>query len=251
MRYSGDNVANRLRVLLTNLQQLLETELTVARGAHAHPVAKGVASEIDWVSVLGAHLPARYSVAGGFVVDSIGQESEQIDVIVFDAQYSALVFNRKNMRYVPAESVYAVFEAKQELNKKHVGYAMSKAASVRRLRRTSVPISHAGGTFAPKRLFPIIAGILTLESAWSPPFGKSFAKAVAAVDKGTRLDLGCAVKHGAFELDFANGATPSVSSSGSKLSLATFLLTFLARLQDAGTVPAMDYRAYLRGVSRT
>ncbi len=241
---------NRLRELLTNLQKVLEAELSVARDAHQHPVAKGVASEADWVGVLSAHLPARYCVGNGFVVDSLGQASEQIDVIVFDAQYSALVFNRKGIRYVPAESVYAVFEAKQDLNKKHVGYAMSKAASVRRLHRTSVPIPHAGGSFAAKPLFPIIAGILALESTWSPPFGKSFLKAATTSDKRMRLDLGCAVRHGAFELAFTKSATPTVAASNGQLSLATLLLTLLARLQDAGTVPAMDYRAYLNGVSR-
>lgn len=243
-------MTNRLRDLLTSLQKLLEAELTVARGAHKHPVAKGVASELDWNGVLRAHLPARYCVGNGFVVDSLGQESEQIDVIIYDAQYSALVFNRNDMRYVPAESVYAVFEAKQELSKKHIGYAMTKAASVRRLSRTSVPIPHAGGSFAAKPLFPIMAGILTLESTWSPPFGRSFLMAAATSDEGKRLELGCAVRHGAFELAFAKTATPSVSASSGNLSLATLLLTLLARLQDAGTVPAMDYRAYLQGVSK-
>lgn len=242
-------MANRLQELLTNLQKLLEAELSVARSAHKHPVAKGGASEADWIGVLKAHLPARYCVANGFVVDSRGQESEQIDVLIYDAQYSALVFNRGDTRYVPAESVYAVFEAKQVLNKKHIGYAMKKAASVRRLHRTSIPVVHAGGSFEPRAPLPILAGILSLQSNWSPAFGKAFVKAATTSDLAQRLNVGCAVKNGSSELAFGAAAKPNVTSSKPALSLATWLLTLLARLQDGGTVPAMDYRAYLTGVA--
>jgi hypothetical protein len=67
---------------------------------------------------------------------------------------------------VPAESVYAVFEAKQSINLNEVRYAQSKVASVRRLYRTSLPIPYAGGTYAPKAPSEILGGILTFESDW-------------------------------------------------------------------------------------
>ena len=41
---------------------------------------------------------------------------------------------------IPAESVYAVFEAKQTADASMVAYAQKKVESVRRLRRTSLPI---------------------------------------------------------------------------------------------------------------
>lgn len=196
--------------------------------------------------MLRAHLPARYAVQGGFVIDSAGHESEQIDVIIYDAQYSALVFNRGGLPYVPAESVYAVFESKQDIKKKHVDYAKKKAASVRRLLRTSVRIPHAGGVYAPKPPFPILAGLLALESTWTPPFGRPFVDACSSAKEDERLDLGCSVKDGAYELSFKR-ARPAVTASERDLGLATFVLTLLGRLQERGTVPAIDYRAYLAG----
>ena len=42
--------------------------------------------------------------------------SEQIDVVVFDRQYSPFIFNYEGQTIIPAESVYAVFEAKQTVN---------------------------------------------------------------------------------------------------------------------------------------
>lgn len=82
------------------------------------------------------------------------------------------MFNQDGAKYVPAESVYAVLEVRQEFNGANVAYAAEKAASVRKLRRTSAPIPHAGGKFDPIVPPPILAGILTLDSEWKPAFGK-------------------------------------------------------------------------------
>lgn len=80
-----------------------------------------------------------------FVVDSEGHFSEQIDIVVYDRQYSPFIFTFNDQLFIPAESVYAVFEAKQELSADIIRYAQNKATSVRRLKRTSLPIPHAGG----------------------------------------------------------------------------------------------------------
>lgn len=45
---------------------------------------------------------------------------------------------------IPAESVYAVFEAKQAANADNLRQAHEKAASVRRLLRLSAPIISGG-----------------------------------------------------------------------------------------------------------
>ena len=57
-------------------------------------------------------------------------------------------------------------------------YAQDKVASVRRLHRTSLPIPYAKGVYPAKPLIPILGGLLTFESEWSPPLGQSFDKAL-------------------------------------------------------------------------
>ena len=52
---------------------------------------------------------------------------------------------------IPAESVDAVVEVKQVLTRQHVRNAGLKIASVRRLKRTSVPVPFAGGCYPPKK----------------------------------------------------------------------------------------------------
>jgi hypothetical protein len=46
------------------------------------------------------------------VIDSLGSFSKQIDIVVFDRQYSPFIFNFQGQKTIPAESVCAAFEAK-------------------------------------------------------------------------------------------------------------------------------------------
>jgi len=64
-------------------------------------------------------LPSRYAVTKGFVFDATGKISEQLDVIIYDAHYSPLIFETgAGEKFITAESVYAVFDSKPEINKK-------------------------------------------------------------------------------------------------------------------------------------
>lgn len=128
---------------------------------------------------LDKYLPRRYQAATAHIVDSFGKFSQQVDVVVFDRQYSPFIVNCESQTVIPAESVYAVFEAKQTANAVLVAYAQEKVASVRRLHRTSLPIHYAKGVYPAKPLIPIFGGLLTFESEWSQPLGQSFGKALS------------------------------------------------------------------------
>lgn len=235
-----------LSVLLSDLHADIESRLSIARRSFAHPGTKGDASEAVWIELLQKYLPKRYQVAQAHVVDSLGQFSEQIDVLVFDRQYSPFIFNFQGQTVVPAESVYAAFEAKQTVDAGLICYAQTKVASVRRLHRTSLPIPHAGGTYAPKPLIPIIGGILSLESEWSPAMGESLQKVLMADQELGRLDLGCIASHGHFArlgdgtYDFVPERKPATA----------FLLKLIATLQFSGTVPMIDVDAYADWLTR-
>ena len=180
---------DRLSEILDGLQARLEGELRGNRAAVTHPGARGEASEEDWLRVLKDHLPQRYQADRAFVIDSTGACSEQIDIVIYDRQYSPFLYNQANQRYVPAESVYAVLEVKQDLSREHVLYAGEKARSVRRLRRTSAPIPHAGGAYDPRPLPRIVAGLVSYHSSWSPPFGDAFRAALGELGPEGQLDV--------------------------------------------------------------
>jgi len=240
-----DLAPDRLTEILDGLQARLEGDLRGNRSAVTHPGARGEASEEDWLRVLNDHLPRRYQVDRAFVIDSQGECSEQIDIVIYDRQYSPFLYNQANQRYVPAESVYGVLEVKQDLSREHVLYAGVKAASVRRLHRTSAPVPHVEGVAKPRLLPRIVAGIVTYESSWTPPFGDPFRGALAGLAAEHQLDVGCALLHGAFEARYPTPGEVSLATVEGPRSLVQFLMRLLKQLQALATAPAIDYEAYL------
>lgn len=231
-----------LEKILSSVHDDIERRLASVRETFAHTTTKGDASERVWLELFQRYLPKRYQAERAHIVDSSGAFSQQIDVVIFDRQYSPFIFDFEGQKIVAAESVYAVFEAKQTANATYVAAAQEKVESVRQLHRTSLPIPHAGGTYPPKPLPWILGGLLSFESDWSPPLGRSLESALQAGGGDRRLDMGCVAAHGVFSCDSSNCYTLAVKPKAA----TAFLLELIARLQDSATVPMIDVRAYAR-----
>lgn len=228
-----------LSQLLAGLHDEIERKLGLARSSLGHPTVKGDASERVWLELLQNYLPLRYRAEKAHVVDSRGTFSEQLDIVIFDRQYSPFIFTFQDQLIVPAESVYAAFEAKQSIDKSMIEYAQHKIAGVRTLHRTSLPIPHAGGVYPAKPPGYILGGVLSFESDWNPPLGEPLVKALT-VNPDKRLDLSCVAAHGIFSCDDKIMIVPKGKPA------TAFLLELIARLQAMATVPMIDTRAYAR-----
>lgn len=217
-----------------------ELALKLKRAAQSidHAGTHGAVNEDHWIDIFRSYLPNRYEVATGFVIDSRGNRSDQIDIVIFDRHFTPTLLDQQKHRYIPAEAVYGVFESKPHFDKGYLEYAGQKAASVRKLYRTSVSITHAGGSFKPKEPFPIVSGIVAPKSSWADGLGTSFQKHLPTSDL-ERLDCGCALEHGAF--DTFEGSLNLVGSEG---ALIYFLFRLLSKLQSLGSAPAIDWSAY-------
>ena len=234
-----------LKTIFLSLQKQMIEKLSSGREIIFHPTAKGDVSELNWIKWLHLYLPKRYAVNKAFVIDSNNHFSQQLDLVIYDRQYSPFVFNQDGAIYVPAESVYAVFEVKQEINKDYMIYAGNKIKSVRKLKRTSAPIIHAGGKILnPKQPFRIIGGILTLTSGWVDAFGDNFINVLKEYEEISQLDIGCVLEKGSFIVDYHDGF--SVNKSTKEETLIYFFLNLLIKLQNLGTVPAMDINLYAK-----
>lgn len=227
--------------LLKNLHKDIEHQLSTVRTSFAHPGMKGDGSENVWIELFNNYLPERYRASKAFVVDSNGDFSEQQDVVIFDRQYSPFVFQYKEQTVIPAESVYAVFEAKQSANRELIQYAQKKAASVRKLHRTSLPIPHAGGTYPPKPLIPIICGFLCLDSEWSPALGTPLKNQLESDTNDGQLNMGCIASHGYF---FFDKTTSAFNLHPEEKAATAFLFKLISELQFCGTVPMIDIQSY-------
>ena len=230
---------------LTRVFARVQTELRAqlsTGGLFQHPSAAGDASEHCWLELFNRYLPKRYRAAPAFVVDSLGRRSRQIDLAVFDNLYSPLLFPHGSGLHVPAESIYAVFEIKTVLTPHYIKYAGEIAGSVRALKRTSIGAIANGKKCAALEPKPILAGILAATSMWTPETLEPRVRKTMALLKPTeKLDLGCALDHGAFE--YRPG---KLVVSAAEESLEFFMGRLLERLQQIGTAPAIDLRAYFR-----
>jgi len=237
-----------IKELFKGLQDNMMQGLNLTRANIPHAPSKGDASENEWIKWLETYLPKRYKVDKAFAIDHEGSLSEQMDVVIYDRQYSPFVFHQNGVKYIPAESIYAIFEVKQELNKENLDYAAKKVVSVRNLKRTSASIVHAGGKIVkPKEPFKIIGGILTTESGWNPPLGKSFEELIMAQSENGFLDIGCSIKDGSFITGEADGERTLRKSEPDEV-LIFFFTTLLHLLQQKGTVPALDIMEYAKAL---
>jgi hypothetical protein len=207
----------------------------------AHAGDKGEVNEQHFIDFLRKYLPNRYTVEKAIVLDSDGNVSHSIDVVVFDRQYTPTLLDNNKHRYVPAEAVYAVFECKPKIDKAYLEYAGQKAASVRKLKRTSLEIHHAGGVYPAKKHFSIVAGILAIDVDWSDGFGESFQGVHKALPAECSVDCGFVAKGASFDV-FAG---PNAYTFGpADNALAFFAFRLLSKLQSLATVPAVDWMSY-------
>jgi hypothetical protein len=215
--------------------------------AFDNPAACGAASEQRWIDLFDRYLPRRYRASPAFVVDADGRRSRQIDIAIYDNLYSPLIFPHDSGLHIAAESVYAIFEVKQRLTPQLIRDAGRKAASVRMLRRTSVPVRAAGGlrkAITPSR---ILAGILAVRSPWDQSFEQKITTSLSALRPQEELDFGCALQQGTFECD-PGPRSRALRFSTQDEALIFFIIRLMERLRALGTAPAADLMEYGRAL---
>ena len=237
---SEDGVAmseTTVRDLLQGEQELVKATLSVSLD---HPTTKGDHTEGAWIRFLRSFLPSKYAVSKGFVFDSKGNKSSQLDVIIFDPFHSPLIYTTETGEtYVTRESVYAAFECKQDMSLAHLEYANDKVKSVIRLSPTSRAMFSCGVPHPPRDAPRIIGGLLTSRG--------SLPSADEKLKRYDCLDVCVSVKDGtALIRRDKDGVAIGVSRSGCDDGIPALYFTLLDLLHKMGTVPAIDIREYAK-----
>ncbi len=265
-----------LRKLFASLQAQMTAQLSTNREFILHPTSKGDSLEDAWIDWLRKYLPDRYSVDKAIIIDCTGQLSDQIDLVIYDRQYTPFVLTQNGIHYIPAEGVYAVFEVKPDLKGNvevkgesisYIEYAGRKIESVRKLTRTTTYIIDRGKKHDPRPLTKIIGGILT--SANSMKQQETVESQLKKLTGLQGIDFGCAVDYGAFYLNYAGEedvsiqdfktriesyyetrSIESINFSPSDTSLVSFFFQLSRYLQQSiGTVAAIDLSEYAKVVA--
>lgn len=229
-----------LSALYRHILESLATDLRGIRKTINHAPTKGKSIEQRWITLLEKILPQRYSVSGGFVVDSKGAISDQIDIIVYDRQYSALLYDEADALHIPVEAVLAVFEVKPKVDHGNLVYAGNKVASVRKLTRTSARVLQMDGRRVRKKPEPILGGLLAVQNGYTKS-SEAFRRSLSKLKKIENLEV-------VFSSD---GFLYPWQTPTKEDSLVSFFCHLNATLQARGNPPALDYLTYLKGMTGT
>lgn len=127
-----------LEKLFDEVSTQMTSRLNQARiGIGTHAPSKGTTFENIFIEFLREYLPKFMDVSSGFIVDANGNQSRQLDVILFDANKSPKFYQKENIRVLPIECVYGVIEVKAKLAISDVGEIFENMKSVRRLEKTA------------------------------------------------------------------------------------------------------------------
>jgi len=259
--------------LFQGLQNQMVAQLNTNREFILHSGSKGDSLENVWIEWLRKYLPNRYCVDKAFVIDNEGYLSQQLDLVIYDQQYTPFVLSQSGISYIPAEGVYAVFEVKPDLNGDVDGdnffeYAGKKIESVRQLKRTSVKIINAGKENEARPLTKIIGGILASTNSFTHSNNNTIEKHLMALRGLQSIEIGCAADYGSFYVNYIGEEDiknmnfddrilnyysirkfEKLTFSVRENSLISFFLQLTRYLQQAvGTVAAIDLNAYAKNI---
>jgi len=80
-------------------------------------------------------LPDCYGLSSGEVFSSDGTQSAQVDVVIYDAVFSTVLFKNGPQQLFPAESVFGAIEVKSDLNNAELERACANSRSLKVLQR--------------------------------------------------------------------------------------------------------------------
>jgi len=262
-----------LKSLFHGLQKQMISQLNTNREFITHPGSKGDSLENAWIEWLKKYLPNRYSVDKAIVIDSNGNTSHQIDIVIYDNWFTPFIFSQNGFHYIPAEGVYAIFEVKPDLKgsaegKSFIEYAGEKIESVRILKRTSTSMINSGKTLPARPLTKIVGGILASTNSFSHNDNRTIEKHLREQTVFKSIDFGCIADYGSFFVDYEGEENPDITDiekrytdfyskrlvkeihfSKTENSLVSFFLQLTRYLQQTiGTVAAIDLQAYSNAI---
>ena len=104
-----------------------------------HSGLKGSQAERLVKTFLQEHLPKRFDVGSGFIIDRFNNVSKQTDVIVYDALNCPVYRASEDAGIFPSENVAVVVEVKSRLDKDDLVSAFENILATKQLAKTQPP----------------------------------------------------------------------------------------------------------------
>lgn len=107
-----ENVFKRIEKNYRCLNQMMVEEIDLAS---SHGGVTGHYREEMWMNFFRSIIPLKYSLAQGvIIIDSNRKRSREVDIAIYDEQYTPYVFQYNTLRFIPIEAVAVAIECKSE-----------------------------------------------------------------------------------------------------------------------------------------
>ncbi|MEI7027385.1 DUF6602 domain-containing protein [Paenibacillus sp. y28] len=136
-----------LKKIVQNYNLLEQTIVDQLQFSVAHHLTTGIYREGIWKSLFEQIVPKKFSIEQSvFIVDSQGNVSKEVDLVIFDEQYTPYIFRYGNIKYIPIEAVAVVVQCKStNVN----GDELQKwAVSIDRLKTSLMSVVRTQGSLA-------------------------------------------------------------------------------------------------------
>jgi hypothetical protein len=140
--------------------------LRAAQQIISHNPTRGSAAESALRTLLREFLPLRCGTGSGFLLDPQGNQSRQLDLIVFDQLDSAPLYRDGDLVIVSPGSAYLMLEVKSVLNREDLEEAFENIASAKRLAPQARGIIFGYESAKPKTLADALSK--TAKSGYEP-----------------------------------------------------------------------------------
>ncbi|MBJ6363921.1 DUF6602 domain-containing protein [Paenibacillus sp. GCM10012307] len=104
-----------IKKIAENYIQMEQTIVKQLEMESHHNVTMGSFREEVWKAMFTQIIPKKFSIERSvFIIDSEGTVSNEVDLAIFDEQYTPYIFNYGQMKFIPVEAVAAVVQCKSE-----------------------------------------------------------------------------------------------------------------------------------------
>lgn len=109
-----------------------------------HPGEKGRAAEEVLKTFLRGHLPKRFDVCSGFIMDNKDSISGQTDVVIYDANSCPILETFGDNLIIPADNTAVVIEVRSSLDSAGIKDAANKIGIIKSLSRAPIERADTG-----------------------------------------------------------------------------------------------------------
>jgi hypothetical protein len=200
-----------LEEIFDDVSAQMKRDFTRAQKALSHPGQKGDANEETVRSFLKQYLPKVLDVSTGILVDSLGNRSNQLDIILSDAAKTPIFYQSGNLRVIPVECAYAVIEVKAFLSKEELRKAYENMVSVKRLVKKAYfneagVIKHTHDLYSEKwDYFPLMHFIFAFDSPDIQNVKDNLNELQSSEPPHNRVDMVCVLEKGVIANKWEDG----------------------------------------------